>query len=313
MKFHPDEINEYFSNNQSDLLVQTAESRHTLQFEQLRRLITFSCTRTLNDHLTAAVLVTGPSSSGKTTFSNRLASIMQEDGFQCTVISIDDYYHSRAEIRRLQPDATELDFEVLEAFDVAYFQKQMSEFLAGNSIQLPRYDFKIGERVDSGITLQPTAKDLLIIEGIHAMNPKLTEGLPFARMIGVYICPFDSYAIPQKGEITSRDIRLMRRSLRDMNHRNTSIMDTIERWPSVRAGEERYIKPMKKYADFFFNSSFEYEICILKARILKAASSLKEDELEKLKRCLPLDLLECFHSCENIDIPKESIFNEFYR
>lgn len=312
MKFHPNEINEYFSNNQSDLLVQTAESRHTLQFEQLRRLITFSCTRTLNDHLTAAVLVTGPSSSGKTTFSNRLASIMEEDGFQCTVISIDDYYHSRAEIRRLQPDATELDFEVLEAFDVAYFQKQMSEFLAGNPIQLPRYDFKLGERVDSGITLQPTPKDLLIIEGIHAMNPKLTEGLPFARMIGVYICPFDSYAVPQKGEITSREIRLMRRSLRDMNHRNTSIMDTIERWPSVRAGEERYIKPMKQYADFFFNSSFEYEICILKARILKAAAELKKDELDKLKGYLPLDLLESFHSCENIDIPKDSIFNEFY-
>lgn len=312
MKFYPHDINEYFSNNQIDLLVQAAESRHTLQFEQLRRLITFSCNRTLNDHLTAAVLVTGPSSSGKTTFSNRLASIMQEDGFQCTVISIDDYYHSRAEIRRLQPDAAELDFEVLEAFDVEYFQKQMSEFLVGKPIQLPRYDFKLGERVDSGITLQPTPKDLLIIEGIHAMNPKLTEGLPFARMIGVYICPFDSYVVPQKGEITSRDIRLMRRSLRDMIHRNTSIMDTIERWPSVRAGEERYIKPMKQYADFFFNSSFEYEICILKARILKAAAALKEDELNKLKGYLPLDLLESFHSCENVEIPKDSIFNEFY-
>ena len=313
MKFHPNDINEYFSNNQADLLVQAAESRHTLQFEQLRRLITFSCTRTLNDHLTAAVLVTGPSSSGKTTFSNRLASIMREDGFQCTVISIDDYYHSRAEIRKLQPNAAELDFEVLEAFDVAYFQKQMSEFLVGKAIQLPRYDFPLGERVDSGITLQPTTKDLLIIEGIHAMNPKLTEGLPFARMIGVYICPFDSYVIPQKGEITSREIRLMRRSLRDMNHRGTSIMNTIERWPSVRAGEERYIKPMKQYADFFFNSSFEYEICILKARILKAAATLNEDELEKLKGYLPLDLLESFHSCEEINIPKDSIFNEFYR
>jgi uridine kinase len=152
----------------------------------------------------------------------------------------------------------------------------------------------------------------LIIEGIHAMNPALTQGLPFARMIGVYICPFDSYLIPDKGEITSRDIRLMRRSLRDIIHRNTSIMDTVERWPSVRAGEERYIKPMKQYADFFFNSSFEYEICILKARILKAASALSEKELAKLKQYLPLDLLESFHSCENVTIPKESIFNEFY-
>lgn len=312
MKFYPNDINRYFLNNQVDLLVQAAESRHTLQFEQLRRLITFSCTHTLNDHLTAAVLVTGPSSSGKTTFSNRLAALMQEEGFQCTVVSIDDYYHSRAKIRELQPEAAELDFEVLEAFDVEYFQKQMSEFLLGNPIQLPRYNFKLGEREDSGITLQPTSKDLLIIEGIHAMNPKLTEGLSFARMIGVYICPFDSYVVHPDGEITSRDIRLMRRSLRDMIHRNASIMDTIERWPSVRAGEERYIKPMKQYADFFFNSSFEYEICILKARILKAAAALNEEDLSKLKGYLPLELLNDFQSCENVDIPKDSIFNEFY-
>lgn len=312
MKFYPHDINEYFANNQVELLVQVAESRHTLQFEQLRRLITFSCNRTLDDHLTAAVLVTGPSSSGKTTFSNRLCRLMEEDGFQCTVISIDDYYLSREEIRRRQPDVSEPDYEVLEAFDVEYFQKQMSEFLLGSAIQLPRYDFKLGHRVDSGITLKPTKKDLLIIEGIHAMNPKLTHGLSFARTVGVYICPFDSYVVPGKGEITSREIRLMRRSLRDIVHRNTSIMDTLDRWPSVRAGEERYIKPMKQYADFFFNSSFEYEICILKTRILEAAKGLTADDLARLENYLPLDLLNEFHSCNEISLPADSIFNEFY-
>lgn len=312
MKFYPRDINEYFAKDQVDLLVQVAESRHTLQFEQLRRLITFSCNRTLGDHLTAAVLVTGPSSSGKTTFSNRLAKLMEEDGFQCTVISIDDYYLSREEIRKRQPNAAEPDFETLEAFDVEYFQEQMTQFLLGKAIALPRYDFKLGRRVESGVTLFPSKKDLLIIEGIHAMNPKLTEGLSFARTVGVYICPFDSYAIPQKGEITSREIRLMRRSLRDIVHRNTSIMDTIERWPSVRAGEERYIKPMKQYADFFFNSSFEYEICILKARIEQTFKSLSEEQLAVVKNYLPLDLLNEFHSCESISIPEESIFNEFY-
>ena len=312
MKFYPHDINEYFANNQTDLLVQVAESRHTLQFEQLRRLITFSCNRTLDDHLTAAVLVTGPSSSGKTTFSNRLCRLMEEDGFQCTVISIDDYYLSREEIRRRQPDVAEPDYEILEAFDVEYFQKQMSEFLMGSAIQLPRYDFKLGHRVDSGIALTPTKKDLLIIEGIHAMNPKLTQGIAFARTLGVYICPFDSYVVPGKGEITSREIRLMRRSLRDIVHRNTSIMDTLDRWPSVRAGEERYIKPMKQYADLFFNSSFEYEICILKARILEAAKKLSPEDLEQLENYLPLNLLDEFHSCDTINLPKESIFNEFY-
>jgi len=141
----------------------------------------------------------------------------------------------------------------------------------------------------------------------------LTEGLEFARTIGVYICPFDSYSIPGKGEITSREIRLMRRSLRDHVHRNSSIMDTLEMWPSVRAGEERYIKPMKQYADFFFNSSFEYEICILKARIEEAIHHLSDEELLKLKQYLPLELLSEFHSCPEANIPEESIFNEFYR
>lgn len=313
MKYYPHDINEYFSNHQEDLLIQVAESRHTLQFEQLKRLITFSCNRTIGNHLTAAVLVTGPSSSGKTTFSKRLCALMEEEGFQCTVISIDDYYLSREEISRRQPNAAKPDYECLEAFDVEYFQQQMREFLIGKTIHLPRYDFKQGIRVDSGISLKPTEKDLLIVEGIHAMNPKLTQGLDFARTIGVYICPFDSYVVPDQGEITSREIRLMRRSLRDLVHRNSSIMDTVDMWPSVRAGEERYIKPMKQYADFFFNSSFEYEICILKAKLQQAISGLTKEEYARLNQYLPLELIEAFHSCNQANIPENSIFNEFYR
>ncbi|MBQ7934862.1 MAG: hypothetical protein IJ333_00715 [Clostridia bacterium] len=314
MKFYPQDINEYFTtDHQVDRLIQVAESRHTLQFEQLKRLITFSCTNTIGNHLTAAVLVTGPSSSGKTTFSKRLCNLMAEEGFHCTVISIDDYYLSKDEIRRKQPGVEKPDYEVLEAFDVAYFQKQMTAFLEGEAIHLPHYDFKLGHRVDSGKILTPTEKDLLIIEGIHAMNPKLTEGLAFARTVGVYICPFDSYTIPGQGEITSREIRLMRRSIRDFKHRNSSVMQTLEMWPSVRAGEERYIKPMKQYADFFFNSSFEYEICILKARMLEAIRDLTEEELTQLKQYLPLHLLNAFHSCMEANIPETSIFNEFYR
>ena len=313
MKFYPQDINDYFENGQVDRLIQVAESRHTLQFEQLRRLIDFSCLRTIGNHLTAAVLVTGPSSSGKTTFSKRLCSLMEEEGYHCTVISVDDYYLSRAEISRLQPGVANPDYEILEAFDVAYFQEQMRAFLEGQTVELPHYDFTLGHRVNSGVLLKPTQKDLLIIEGIHAMNPRLTEGLRFARTIGVYICPFDSSMIPGKGEITSREIRLMRRCLRDFVHRNATITQTLEMWPSVRAGEERYIKPMKKYADYFFNSSFEYEICILKARIEDAAKGLSEAERAHLSRYVPLDLLDAFHSCKEVNIPEESIFNEFYR
>ncbi len=312
MKYYPQEINEYIQNNQMDKLIQIAESRHTLQFEQLRQLIKFSCVRTMGNHLAAAVLVTGPSSSGKTTFSKRLSKLMEKEGFCCNVISIDDYYLSREEIKRRQPNAASPDYETLDAFDVPYFQAQMTNFLKGNAIPLPSYNFKKGVREDSGRILKPSAKDLLIIEGIHAMNPKLTEGLAFARTIGVYICPFDGYVIPDKGEITSKDIRLMRRCLRDMVHRNTTIFNTLDMWPSVRAGEERYIKPMKQYADFFFNSSFEYEICILKTKLMSVLSTASQEEMEKLSHFLPLNLLSEFKDYNHARIPKGSIFNEFY-
>ncbi len=312
MKYYPQEINEYVKNHQMDKLIQIAESRHTLQFEQLRLLIKFSCVRTMGNHLTAAVLVTGPSSSGKTTFSKRLSALMEKDGFHCTVISIDDYYFPREEIRRRQPNVEKPDYETLEAFDIPFFHEQMSAFLQSQSVPLPSYNFPKGIREESGRVLTPTAKDLLIIEGIHAMNPKLTEGLAFARTIGVYICPFDGYVVPGGGEITSREIRLMRRCLRDLTHRNTSISATLEMWPSVRAGEERFIKPMKPYADFFFNSSFEYEICILKARLLSAITNASEEEKERLAQLLPLELLNEFNDYPDATIPKESIFNEFY-
>ncbi len=312
MKYYPQEINEYVKNNQMDKLIQIAESRHTLQFEQLRQLINFSCVRTMGNHLTAAVLVTGPSSSGKTTFSKRLSTLMEKEDFHCTVISIDDYYLPREEIQKRQNNAQKPDYEILEAFDVGFFHAQMSAFLKGKEIALPSYNFKKGIREESDRILKPTEKDLLIIEGIHAMNPKLTEGLEFARTIGVYICPFDGYIIPGEGEVTSREIRLMRRCLRDMTHRNTTISKTLDMWPSVRAGEERYIKPMKQYADFFFNSSFEYEICILKTRLLSSLSASSSEERDNLARFLPLDLLNKFSDCSDAQIPKESIFNEFY-
>ncbi len=313
MKYYAQEINKYFLENRQDELVHVAESRHTLQYEQLCRLINFSCLRTIGNHLTAAVLVTGPSSLGKTTFSKRLSALMEEDGYQCTVISIDDYYHSRENIHRHQQNAEKPDYERLEAFDVAFFQDQMRRFLNGEAIHLPRYDFQLGQRVDSGRILKPSHKDLLIIEGIHAMNPKLTEGLQFARTIGVYICPFDSYIVEGKGEIRSKEIRLMRRALRDTVHRASPISKTLDMWPDVRRGEEQYIKPMKQYADFFFNSSFEYEICILKTRIEEAAKSLTAEELNRLKEFLPLHLLEEFRDCNSIAIPSDSIFNEFYK
>ncbi len=312
MKFYPHDINEYIETDRMDRLIHVAESRHILQFEQLKSLITFSCLRTIGNHLTAAVLVTGPSSSGKTTFAKRLRSMMEKEGYHCTVISVDDYYLSREEIQRRQPHAAQPDFEVLDAFDVNYFQEQMSSFLAGTPICLPRYDFTKGCRTE-GPLLSPTEKDLLIIEGIHAMNPELTKGLSFARTIGVYICPFDSYMVPDQGEISSKEIRLMRRCLRDHVHRNSTIMQTLEMWPSVRAGEERYIKPMKKYADFFFNSSFEYEISILKARIEETAQALTPEERIRLNQYLPLQRLDAFLSCKNANIPEYSIFNEFYR
>lgn len=318
MRYSSEQINKMIDDNSYQELINASEAKHILQFENLVRMITESHRHSLNKNITDAVLITGPSSSGKTTTARLLSAMLEEQGFHVILISFDDYYYNTDFIRHLQnkpADAPmeELDLECPEAFDIAYFKAQMEAFLSGASITLPRFDFMTKKRMP-GRTIVPSDRDVIILEGIHALNPIVTENVKFSKTFKVYICPFDTYSSPKfKGLIKPQDIRFMRRSVRDHSDRNSDLMKTLSMWPSVRAGEEKYIKPMKAYADFFFNSSLEYEICLLKYRFMKMVKDLDADKTAALRERFPLDILETFCEIENADVPEGSIFREFYK
>ncbi len=321
MKYTAEHVNQYIQENRFDELIAFSEARHQLQFEMLFNEIHIADMDCANDFHTDVVMVTGPSSSGKTTFSNLLARYLSEDGYNCTVVSIDDYYLNRDTIikrqlasGRVPAHENDFDYETLDAFDVPFFKKQMRAYLRGEEITLPSYNFTTGRREQGTQKLISTKKDMIIVEGIHALNPELIRGVDFSHVFKVYICPFDSYTARTESDVLllPRQVRFMRRAIRDCVKRGSSLLDTMGMWPSVRNGEEKYIKPVKKYADFFFNSSFEYEIAFLKAGISRLYETLSTEERAAFEKFVPMASLNPFLPKQDFVIPSNSIFNEFF-
>lgn len=321
MKYTATHVNQYVRENRFDELIAFSEARHQLQFEMLFNEIHVADLDSVNDFHTDVVMVTGPSSSGKTTFSNLLARYLTQDGYNCTVISIDDYYLDRDVIKKRQLENgrvplndQDFDYETLDAFDVPFFKKQMRAYLQGEEITLPSYNFATGKREQGTQKLTSTKKDMIIVEGIHALNPELIRGMEFNHVFKVYICPFDSYTEQPESDVLllPRQIRFMRRAIRDNVKRGSSLVDTMRMWPSVRDGEEKYIKPVKKHADFFFNSSLEYEIAFLKAEISRLYGLLSSDEQKVFEKFIPQASIQPFLPKLDFEIPSNSIFNEFF-
>ncbi len=321
MIYTAEHVNQYIRENRFDELIAFSEARHQLQFEMLFNEIHVVDMDCANEFHTDVVMVTGPSSSGKTTFCNLLARYLTEDGYNCTVVSIDDYYLDRETIKKRQlangrvpAHDNDYDYETLDAFDVPFFKKQMRAYLRGEEITLPAYNFATGKREQGTQKLISTKKDMIIVEGIHALNPELIRGVDFNHVFKVYICPFDSYAGQDGSDVLllPRQVRFMRRAIRDSVKRGSPLSDTMGMWPSVRNGEEKYIKPVKKYADFFFNSSFEYEIAFLKAGISRLCETLSEEERTVFEQFVPAASLEPFLPKQDFEIPANSIFNEFF-
>ncbi|MBQ2306820.1 MAG: nucleoside kinase [Clostridia bacterium] len=320
MFYSAQHVNKYASTDLEGL-INFSESRIQLQFEMLLSEIhvaDINCTESLTD----IVLITGPSSSGKTTFSNLLAEKLTLDGYNCTVISLDDYYQDRdylieqsIKAGRVPENKMDLDFECIEAFNVERFKADMTSYLNGNEVTIPEYDFNTGRSLPGTRVLTPTQKDMIIVEGIQSLNPALIAGIDFHRVFRVYICPFDYYSGSFHGEsliVNPKQIRFMRRAIRDSVHRNSPVTTTIDMWQNVRKGEEKYIKPMKQYADFFFNSSYEYEILYLKHKIMPMYEELDDENKYRFSRVVPPECLEPFAGVAKLELPKDSIFREFY-
>lgn len=255
------------------------------------------------------VMIAGPSSSGKTTFSHRLSIQLRTFGLKPHPIAVDDYFVDREKTPK-NPDGS-YDFECLEAIDIEQFNKDMSALLAGETVELPSFNFKTGKREYKGNYKKLGAEDILVIEGIHGLNDKLSYSLPAESKFKIYISALTTLNIDEHNQISTSDGRLIRRMVRDARTRGSSAARTINMWPSVRAGEERYIFPFQEEADIMFNSALIYELAVLKQYAEPILFGIPEDDPAFVEAKRLLKFLDYFVGVSTEDVPKNSILREF--
>jgi uridine kinase len=258
-----------------------------------------------------AVFVAGPSASGKTTFVRRLAVQLQVNGLQPRLLSLDDYYRDRADCPR--DAAGEIDYEALEALDLPLLQKHLSDLAAGQEVRVPRFDFVRGRRTDpeSWRPLRVGPGQVLLVEGIHGLNPRVTGSVPGEAGYRVFINALTQLVIDEHNRIQTSDARLLRRLVRDRRYRGSSATETIERWASVRRGEERLIFPYQEQCDTMFNSALVYETAVLKSFAWRYLLEVPRTQPARVQAYQMLKFLDLFVPFFPDAIPANSVLREF--
>ena len=255
------------------------------------------------------VLISGPSSSGKTTFSKRLSIQLMTNGLKPYPISLDDYFVNRNDTPL--DENGKHDFESLYAVDLPFFEEQLSTLLNGGEVELPRYNFTTGKREMSGKKLRIDEHMILIIEGIHAQNPALTPHIPNENKYKVYVSALTTILLDNHNYIPTTDNRLLRRIIRDYKYRNYSAEETIARWPSVREGEEKWIFPYQENADAMFNSALLFELAVLKDYVEPVLRKVPNRCPEYSEAHRLLRFLNYFVSVQDKELPPTSLLREF--
>ena len=257
------------------------------------------------------ILIAGPSSSGKTSFAQRLRIQLRVVGLEPISISLDDYFCNREDTPKL-PNGT-YDYECLEALDVKLFNENILSLMQGEKVMLPRYNFITGKREwDKCNTISLPSGQPIIVEGIHGLNEKLTAAVPRDMKYKIYISPLSQLNIDAHNRIPSTDARMLRRLVRDYKTRGADALKTLNKWPDVRAGEEKYIFPYQEEADVMFNSALIYEIAALQKYAVPLLKTVTPEFPEYTKARRILDFCEYFYDLPNEDmIPNNSILREF--
>ncbi len=255
------------------------------------------------------IMIAGPSSSGKTSFSNRLSIQLFAKGLKPHAIGLDDYYADRDKCPR--DEDGNLDFECLEAIDVELFNQDMKKLLDGEEVELPSFNFKTGKREYRGRKMKLGADDVLVIEGIHGLNDRLSYSLPEESKFRIYISALTQLNIDEHNPLPTADARLIRRIVRDARTRNTNAKETIAMWASVRRGEEKYIFPFQESADVVFNSALVYELAVLKTYAEPLLFQIPRDAQEYLEAKRLLKILDYFLPLPTEGISKNSLIREF--
>lgn len=255
------------------------------------------------------VMIAGPSSSGKTTFSHRLSIQLAAHGLKPHPIGLDNYFLDRELTPR--DENGKYNFECLEAIDIELFNQDMVNLLNGKEVELPTFNFKTGKREYKGDFKKLGADDILVIEGIHGLNDALSYALPRESKFKIYISALTQLNIDEHNRIPTTDGRLIRRMVRDARTRGTEAKDTIAMWPSVRRGEEQYIFPFQEEADVMFNSALIYELAVLKQYAEPILFGIPKDCEEYVEAKRLLKFLDYFIGVSSEEIPKNSICREF--
>ena len=255
------------------------------------------------------VLISGPSSSGKTTFSKRLSVQLMTNGLHPVALSLDDYFVDREHTPL--DEKGNYDFESLYAVDLPFFNAQLNSLLKGEEVQLTKFDFTTGKRLLTERKLRINEQTVLIIEGIHALNPELTRHIADADKYKVYVSALTSIMLDKHNYIPTTDNRLLRRILRDYKYRGYSAEETISRWPSVRKGEDKWIFPYQENADAMFNSALLFELAVLKSHLIPILERVKENCPEHSEAYRLRKFLQYFESVPDNDLPPTSLLREF--
>lgn len=296
-------LNEFVLNKQSGDIIKISEALHEKKISEIANVI-----HERNGQI-KVVLVAGPSASGKTTFSKRLSVQLAVNGLVPHMISLDDYFVDRD--KTPLDEYGEYDFEALEAIDVDFFNKQLQQLFNGKEVVLPKFNFELGKRQTSDRRLSLGEGHVLIVEGIHGINPGLTPHIQNGRSFKIFLSALTQISFDDHNHISTTDNRLIRRMIRDSKYRGYSAAETIKRWPSVRRGEEKNIFPYQENADIMFNSALVYELAVLKKYAEPLLKNVPENQIEYCEANRLLKFFSYMKDIDDYEIPPTSVIREF--
>lgn len=299
------ELNKAVQEKRTPGLINVAEAMH----EKLIGRISDEIAEKRKDGGAGIVLVAGPSSSGKTTSTKRLAIQLATNLIVPKMISLDDYFVNRD--RTPRDETGDYDFESLYALDLDRLNSDLRKLLAGEEVNLPTYSFELGRRIEKERPLRLDKNDVLLMEGIHGLNPELTSAIHSDNIFKVYVSALTTLKIDNHNWISTSDNRLLRRIVRDYKYRGTSALETIRRWPSVRRGEEKWIFPFSENADATFNSSLIFELGVMKDYAIPVLREVPRDNVAYSQAYRLMKLLSYFEPIPAAQIPSTSLLREF--
>ncbi len=300
------DFNEACNQGHATQLINVSEA---LQEKRISQIADEIYHRKEQDQPLKLILISGPSSSGKTTFSKRLSVQLMANGIRPYPVSLDDYFVNREQTPR---DANgEYDYESLYALDLDFFNQQLQSLLNGEEVELPRFNFTTGKREMSGTRLKIDENMILILEGIHALNPELTAHLPAESKFKIYVSALTTILLDNHNYIPTTDNRLLRRIIRDFKYRGYSAEETISRWPSVRAGEDKWIFPYQENADVMFNSALLFELAVIKDYAEPILRKVPNNRPEYSEAYRLRKFLEYFVPLQDKELPPTSLLREF--